>query len=183
MDCIVHGVAKSKTGLSEFHFHFLKKILHGVCPLNNLNLKMQSVCIDCVIICQCLLHHISFSIYSIQICEVLSGGASQVAIGGKESACNARDLGLNPQVRKIPWRRKRQPTLVFLSEKFHGQRGLVGYHLWGRREWDLTENTHTPHVFFNAVLSCKYSMLSILLFPFLFILTACPLFCLNCFIS
>ena len=40
MDCIVHGVAKSKTGLSEFHFHFLKKILHGVCPLNNLNLKM-----------------------------------------------------------------------------------------------------------------------------------------------
>ena len=23
MDCVVHGVAKSRTGLSDFHFHFL----------------------------------------------------------------------------------------------------------------------------------------------------------------
>ena len=27
MDCIVHGVAKSQTGLSDFHFHFLNMIL------------------------------------------------------------------------------------------------------------------------------------------------------------
>ena len=27
---------------------------------------------------------------------------------------------------KIPWRRKRQPTLVFLPGKSHGQRSLVG---------------------------------------------------------
>ena len=25
MDCIVHGVAKSKTGLRSFHFHFVHK--------------------------------------------------------------------------------------------------------------------------------------------------------------
>ena len=30
-------------------------------------------------------------------------------------------------VRKIPWRRKWQPTLVFLPGEFHGQRSLVGY--------------------------------------------------------
>lgn len=29
-------------------------------------------------------------------------------------------------VRKIPWRRKWQPTPVFLPEKSHGQRSLVG---------------------------------------------------------
>ena len=29
-------------------------------------------------------------------------------------------------VEKIPWRRVRQPTPVFLSGKFHGQRSLVG---------------------------------------------------------
>ena len=35
MDCIVHGVAKSQTGLSDFHFHFseiresLEKIKHS----------------------------------------------------------------------------------------------------------------------------------------------------------
>ena len=27
MDCIVHGVAKSRTPLSDFHFHFIKKHL------------------------------------------------------------------------------------------------------------------------------------------------------------
>jgi len=39
--------------------------------------------------------------------------------------------GFNPSVRKIPWRRKWQPTAVFLLEEFHGQRSLVGYSLWG----------------------------------------------------
>ena len=33
---------------------------------------------------------------------------------GKESACNAGDMGLVPWVRKIPWRRAWQPTPVFL---------------------------------------------------------------------
>ena len=27
IDCMVHGVAKSQTGLSNFHFHFLNMIL------------------------------------------------------------------------------------------------------------------------------------------------------------
>ena len=40
---------------------------------------------------------------------------------GKESACGAGDQGL------IPWRRKWQPTLVFLPGESHGQRSLVGY--------------------------------------------------------
>ena len=32
---------------------------------------------------------------------------------GKESTCNAGDLGSNPWVGKIPWRRQRLPTPVF----------------------------------------------------------------------
>ena len=32
-----------------------------------------------------------------------------------------------------PWRRKWQPTPVFLLGESHGQRSLVGYSLWGRR--------------------------------------------------
>ena len=35
-------------------------------------------------------------------------------LGGKESACYSRRHGFNPWVRKIPWRRKRYPTPVFL---------------------------------------------------------------------
>jgi len=32
-----------------------------------------------------------------------------------------------------PWRRKQQPTPVFLPGEFHGQRSLVGYSPWGHR--------------------------------------------------
>ena len=39
--------------------------------------------------------------------------------------------GFNPWVRKIPWRRKWQPTPVLLPGKPHGQRSLVGYRPWG----------------------------------------------------
>ena len=46
---------------------------------------------------------------------------------GKESACNAGDLGFNSWVGKIPWRRKWQPTPVFLPGKPHGWRSLAGY--------------------------------------------------------
>ena len=40
----------------------------------------------------------------------------------------------SPLGRKIPWRRKWQPILVFLPGKSHGQRSLVGYHPWGHKE-------------------------------------------------
>ena len=49
-----------------------------------------------------------------------------------------------PWIRKIPWRRKLQPTPVFLPEKSHVQRSLVGCSPWGHKESDTTEqNTQT----------------------------------------
>ena len=44
-----------------------------------------------------------------------------------------QETGLDPWSRKIPWRRKWQPTPVCLPEKFHGQRSLVGYSPCGCR--------------------------------------------------
>ena len=44
-----------------------------------------------------------------------------------------------PWVGKIPWRRKWQPTPVFLPEKSHRQRSLAGYSPWGGKELDTTE--------------------------------------------
>ena len=38
-----------------------------------------------------------------------------------------------------PWRRKWQPTPVFWSGESHGQRSLVGYSPWGRRELDTAQ--------------------------------------------
>ena len=37
------------------------------------------------------------------------------------------------------WRRKRQPTPVFIPGKSHGLRSLVGYNPWDRKESDTTE--------------------------------------------
>ena len=42
-------------------------------------------------------------------------------------------------VREDLWRKKRQPTPVFLPGEFHGQRSLVGYSPWGLEESDMTE--------------------------------------------
>ena len=58
---------------------------------------------------------------------------------GKESAYQCRrpkSLGLDPCVRRIPWRRKWQPTPVFLPEKSCGQRSLADYSPWGCKESD-----------------------------------------------
>ena len=55
-----------------------------------------------------------------------------------------QEPGFNPWVRKIPWRRKWQPTPVFLLAKSHEQRSLAGYSSWGYKESDTTERlTHT----------------------------------------
>ena len=51
----------------------------------------------------------------------------------------------NPWVRKIPWRRKWHPTLVFLSKESHGQRSLVGYSPWSHKELDTAEQLTHPH--------------------------------------
>ena len=40
---------------------------------------------------------------------------------------------------EIPWRREWLLTPVFLPGKFHGQRSLAVYSLWGRKESDTTE--------------------------------------------
>ena len=55
-------------------------------------------------------------------------------LSGKESACQCRKRGFSPWVGKISWRRKWQPTPVFLPGKFHGHRSLAGYSPWGLKE-------------------------------------------------
>ena len=50
-----------------------------------------------------------------------------------------RRCRLHPWVGKIPQRKKRQPTPVFLPGKSHGQRSLAGYSPWGSKGSDMTE--------------------------------------------
>ena len=65
----------------------------------------------------------------------------------KKSACQYwrhTRLEFNPWVRKIWWRRKWQPTSLFLPGKFHGQRSLMGYGRWDLRKSDKTGQLSTP---------------------------------------
>ena len=50
-----------------------------------------------------------------------------------------------PRVRKIPWRRRWQPTQEFLPGEFQGWRSLVGHSSQNCTESDMTEQlTHWP---------------------------------------
>ena len=67
-------------------------------------------------------------------------------------------MGSIPWVGKIPWRRKWQPTPVFLPGKSHAQWSLVGYHPWGCKESDTTERLHFTH--FTIIPNQSYSLTS-----------------------
>ena len=73
------------------------------------------------------------SIHGIFQARVLEWGA--IAF----SSLQCRRPQFDSWVRKISWRKKWQPTPVFLPGESHGQRSLVGYSPWGHKESDMTE--------------------------------------------
>ena len=60
--------------------------------------------------------------------------------GGSDGKASARNVWpwFDLWGRKMPWRKKWQPTPILLPRKFHGWRSLVGYSLWGHKESDMT---------------------------------------------
>ena len=72
-------------------------------------------------------------------------------LSSKESTCNAEDLWVG----MILWRRKCQPTPVFLPGKSRGQWRLVGYGPWGCKTSDMTEwpnnNKYIPRLLYPFV--------------------------------
>ena len=74
----------------------------------------------------------------------------------KKSACHCRRhkrRGFDPWIRKIPWRRKRQPTPVFLPGESHGHNSLAGYGPWVTKSQTQLEqlSMHTSSVFISKV--------------------------------
>ena len=64
-------------------------------------------------------------------------------LSGKESACYCRRCMFDTWVGKSPWRRKWQPTPVFLPEKSYGQRG----HNWVTKHVPLCVCVCVCHIF------------------------------------
>ena len=105
---VVHGVAKSWTQLSDW-----------------IELKL-------------IIYILFFDFYhstDMYICMCVEEGTflggSKVFPGG---SCQSRRHGFNLWVRKIHWRRKWQPTPVFLPGRFHGKKSLAGYSPWASKE-------------------------------------------------
>ena len=60
---------------------------------------------------------------------------------GKESTCNAADLGLIPWLGRSPEGEHGNPLQYSCLENPHGQRSLAAYSPWGRKESNLTKHS------------------------------------------
>ena len=68
----------------------------------------------------------------------MDGGAKWAAVHGvTKSRTRLSDFTFT----FMHWRRKWQPTPVFLPGESQGRGSLVGCRLWDRTEWDTTEAT------------------------------------------
>ena len=66
--------------------------------------------------------------------------SSQMVLVVKSSPANAEVLRATGSIPGgKPWRKKWQPTPVFLPGESLGQRSLVGYSPWGHKELVMTE--------------------------------------------
>ena len=74
-----------------------------------------------------------------------------------------RDTGLT-RVRKIPWRRAWQLTLILLAGESHGQRSLVGYGPQDLKESDTSEVTYHARIYNSN--DRRSQRISYLLLPF-----------------
>ena len=77
---------------------------------------------------------------------------------GKEFSWQRRRcgrLGLNHWVGKIPWKRKWQPTPVFLPRKFYRYRSLMGYSQGFAKSWVWLRHTDTSILHWRRLLKSK----------------------------
>ena len=81
---------------------------------------------------------------------------------GKESTCNAGDLGLIPWVGKIPWRTEKLPTPVFWPGEFHGLYSPRGHKESDSTEWlsvsfSYIKQVTNENLLYNTGKSIQYS--------------------------
>ena len=86
---------------------------------------------------------------------------------GKESTCNAGDLGSIPELGRSPGEGYGNPLQYSCLENAPGQRSLVGYSPWAHKESDMTEQLSTFSYYYD--LACRnYTYLGLLSFTIIF---------------
>ena len=71
-----------------------------------------------------------YYLISVRTAIVKKGGASLIAQSVKNLPAT-QELRFGSWVGKMPYRRKWQPSPIFLPEESHGQKSLAGYSPWG----------------------------------------------------
>ena len=71
------------------------------------------------------------------------------------SITNSRNIASLKADLRLYWRRKWQPTPVFLPGKLHGWKSLAGYSPKGHKESDTTEQLHSSYIFLEDPLLCE----------------------------
>ena len=92
----------------------------------------------------CVAHLFPYCIAKIylKLCIILWGlPRGSVVKNQPANVGDAGDGGFDPWVGKTPWRRKWQPSPIFLPGKYLGQRSLAGYSLQ-----DMTEQQSTHYI-------------------------------------
>ena len=92
-------------------------------------------------------------IHIIYICMCIYMGFPPGSAVKKKIPLQCRRCEFNPWVRKIPWRRKWQPTSELLPGKSHGQRRLAGYSPWGSQnsQPQLSDYTTTTNRYWGRI--------------------------------
>ena len=148
----VHKAAKSRTWLDRLNWTELKLILLVLILIATLNLcYILSVAFFhtawwFILICKIRQNTLgrlikTHTLIYLNIKVLVEGIRLPKWLNGKESACQSRSHrrhGFGTSAGKIPWRRKWQPTPVFLPGESHGWRSLVGYSPWGHKKSDTT---------------------------------------------
>ena len=82
------------------------------------------------------------SLWKVMLAQFLRGPLAETGgSDGKESVYQGKRHRFDSCIRQIPWRRKWQPTPVFLPGKYHGWGPWQA--TWGLKESDTTEHVRT----------------------------------------
>ena len=104
---------------------------------------------------------LTFSLVSRAFCLLLRLTRTSLVAQTVKRLSTMLETWVRSWVGKIPWRRKWKSTPVLLPEKSHGQRSLVGYSPWGRKESDRTEWLHLGwllHIFLGLTSILYFSL-------------------------
>ena len=95
----------------------------------------------------------------------MTGWGFPSSLAGKESACNAGDLGWIPGLGRSPGEGNGNPLQYSCLQNPHGQRSLAGYCLWGHQESDMTAQYSKWQDELSEGSQMSYSLLKILKWP------------------